>query len=234
MKLNRADWFKIIGVLVIFFAGLIAGYQILKPKKVLPVYNPADLDRRLVAGPLQNKGRNHRILDFKLVNQFGDTITGQDVKGKIIVADFFFTTCPGICKDMAVQKRRLQEVMEDESLFVQLSHSVTPVQDSVPVLFEYGKLQGAKKGRWHLLTGPKPEIYKLARQSYFAVLDEGGNGDESDFIHTENFVLIDPQKRIRGFYDGTSAEDVDRLIEDFELLKEEAQRSVDQSSALML
>lgn len=222
MKLNTADWMKIISVLVIFITGLIISYQILKPKKVLPVYNPADLDRRLVAQPLQNKGRNHRILDFELYNQFGDTITLVNLEGKIVVADFFFTTCPGICKDMAVQKRRLQEVLKDEEMFIQVSHSVTPEQDSVPVMFEYGKLQGAKKGRWELLTGPKPEIYRLARESYFAVLDEGGNGDEADFIHTENFVLVDPQKRIRGFYDGTSEKDVDRLIEDYYVLKKES------------
>ena len=223
MKLNRADWLKIIGVGVIFIIGLSVSYQILKPKRVLPIYNPADLDRRLVATPLQNKGRNHRIIDFSLFNQFGDTISLADLEGKIIVADFFFTTCPGICKDMAVQKRRLQEVMMNEDLFIQVSHSVTPLQDSVPVMFNYGELQGAVKGRWHLLTGPKPEIYKLARESYFAVLDEGGSGDEADFIHTENFVLVDPQKRIRGFYDGTSAADVDRLIEDFYLLKKESE-----------
>ena len=234
MKLNAADWLKIIGVLVVFTVGLIIGYQILKPKKVLPVYNPADLDRRLVAAPLQNKGSNHRILDFSLYNQFGDTITMEDVKGKILVADFFFTTCPGICKDMAVQKRRLQEVMMDEELFMQLSHSVTPVEDSVPVMFDYGKQQGAIRGRWHLLTGPKPEIYRLARESYFAIFDEGGAGDEADFIHTENFVLVDPQKRIRGFYDGTSEQDVDRLIEDYKVLKKEVEQSQLQNSALIL
>ncbi len=221
MKLHPSDWLKIATVLIIFVIGLSISYQILKPRKVLPVYNPAELDRRLVAAPLQNKGRNHRVLDFRLVNQFGDTITQVDIKGKIAVADFFFTTCPGICKDMAVQKRRLQEIMIKEDMFVQLSHSVTPVQDSVPVMLEYGNLHGAKKGRWHLLTGPKREIYKLARESYFAVLDEGGNGDEADFIHTENFVLIDPQRRIRGFYDGTSEKDVDRLIADYKLLKKE-------------
>ena len=208
---------------MIFITGMIISYQILKPKRILPVYNPAELDRRLVVAPLQNKGRNHRIMDFKLVNQFGDTITQEDINGKIMVADFFFTTCPGICKDMAVQKRRLQDELIDEELFVQVSHSVTPLQDSVPVMFEYGKLNGAIKGRWHLLTGSKPDIYMLARASYFAVLDQGGNGDEADFIHTENFVLVDPQKRIRGFYDGTSAEDVDRLIEDYRILKGESE-----------
>jgi len=105
-----------------------------------------------------------------------------------------------------------------------LSHSVTPEMDSVPVIKAYAELQGAIPGKWHILTGDKPQIYNLARRSYFAIFDEGGNGDEADFIHTENFVLVDKQKRIRGFYDGTSAEDVDRLVEDYYILKAEYQK----------
>jgi len=220
MKMRSADWIKIIVVLVVFGSGLTASYYILKPKRTLPIYNPSELDRRLVDESIQRKGRNHRALPFSLVNQYGDTITENKLEGKIYVADFFFTTCPGICKDMAVQKRRLQEVLKDDDQFVLVSHSVTPEIDSVPIMKEYAELQGAIKGKWHLLTGDKPQIYKLARQSYFAVLDEGGNGDEDDFIHTENFVLVDTKKRIRGFYDGTSEEDVNRLIEDIKLLKD--------------
>ncbi len=219
MKMQRADWIKIILVLIVFGSGLTASYYMLKPQRKLPVYNPSELDRRLVDESIQRQGRNHRTLPFALLNQYGDTITEKNLEGKIYVADFFFTTCPGICKDMAVQKRRLQTALKDDDQFVLVSHSVTPEIDSVPVMKEYAELQGAIRGKWHLLTGDKPQIYKLARQSYFAVLDEGGNGDENDFIHTENFILIDPQKRIRGFYDGTSKEDVNRLIEDIELLK---------------
>lgn len=220
MKMQRADWIKIILVLIVFGSGLTASYYMLKPQRKLPVYNPSELDRRLVDESIQRQGRNHRTLPFALLNQYGDIITEKNLEGKIYVADFFFTTCPGICKDMAVQKRRLQTVLKDDDQFVLVSHSVTPEIDSVPVMKEYAELQGAIRGKWHLLTGDKSQIYKLARQSYFAVLDEGGNGDENDFIHTENFILIDPQKRIRGFYDGTSEEDVNRLIEDIELLKE--------------
>lgn len=219
MKLNSSDWLKIGILAVVFFGGIYFAYQIVKPEKTLPVYNPSDLDRRLVADDLQRKGSNHKVLPFKLLNQFGDTITEADVDGKIYVADFFFTVCPDICRDMAVQKRRLQEELQDEKNFAILSHSVTPVYDSVPVLKAYADKQGAIPGKWHILTGDKPQIYKLARESYFAVLDEGGNGDETDFIHTENFVLIDKEKRIRGFYDGTSKEDVNRLIADYYILK---------------
>lgn len=221
MKMTRSDILKVVAVLLIFIGGLTVSYFIVKPKKQLPVYNPSQLDKRLVDENIRNTGRGHRVLPFALLNQYGDTVTEKDLEGKIYVADFFFTTCPGICKDMAVQKRRLQEVFKNDDQFVLVSHSVTPEADSVPVMKAYADLQGAIKGKWQLLTGDKPQIYKLARQSYFAILDEGGKGDEDDFIHTENFVLVDPEKRIRGFYDGTSAEEVDRLIEDIEVLKKE-------------
>lgn len=221
MKISKSDWLKIIALVVIFVGGLIAGYQILKPKRRLPVYNPSDLDKRLVEKDLQRKGRDHHTMPFSLINQHGDTITEDFVEGKIFVADFFFTTCPGICKDMAEQKRRLQQEFKDDDQFALLSHSVTPEIDTVAQLQRYARTQGAIDGKWQLLTGDKPQIYKLARQSYFAVFDEGGKGDESDFIHTENFVLVDPNKRIRGFYDGTSAEAVDQLIADIALLKTE-------------
>lgn len=219
--MSKSDVLKIGVILTIFVGGLTASYFILKPKKQLPVYNPSQLDERLVDPSLQRQGKGHHTLPFKLVNQNGDTITEQTLENKIFVADFFFTTCPGICKDMAVQKRRLQEEFIDDDHFMLVSHSVTPEMDSVPVMHEYAELQGAKAKTWQLLTGDKPQIYKLARQSYFAVIDEGGNGDESDFIHTENFVLVDPNKRIRGFYDGTSEEEVTRLIEDIAILEDE-------------
>lgn len=219
MKVNRSEWIKIVLLAVVFVGGIGLSYQMLKPPRTLPIYNPSDLDRRLVEDSLQRKGRDHKVLPFKLLDQYGDTITPEVTKGKIYVADFFFTTCPGICKDMAVQKRRLQEATKEFDDFIMLSHSVTPEIDSVPVMKAYADLQGAIKGKWYLLTGDKPQIYHLARASYFSVLDEGGNGDENDFIHTENFVLVDKKGRLRGFYDGTSKEDVDRLLEDLSLLR---------------
>ena len=224
VKLTTTDWLRILVLVLVFVGGITGSYFILKPKPRLPIYNPSELDRRLVAEDLRGKGRNHKVLPFALVNQFGDTLRDADMEGKIYVADFFFTVCPDICKDMAVQKRRLQETLKGESDFAILSHSVTPEMDSVPVIKDYADLQGAIPGKWHILTGDKPQIYNLARRSYFAIFDQGGNGDEADFIHTENFVLVDKQKRIRGYYDGTSEEDVDRLIADYAILKKEYAR----------
>tara|TARA_B100001115_G_scaffold171189_1_gene153387 strand:- start:4578 stop:5258 length:681 start_codon:yes stop_codon:yes gene_type:complete len=221
VNLSRTDYMRIGVLILVFVAGIIGSYIILKPKERLPIYNPSELDERLVAKDLQQQGINHKVLPFKLINQYGDSISDADMEGKIYVADFFFTVCPDICKDMAVQKRRLQEALKDEPDFAILSHSVTPEMDSVPVIKAYADLQGAIPGKWHILTGDKPQIYNLARRSYFAIFDSGGNGDEADFIHTENFILVDKQKRIRGYYDGTSAEDVDRLIKDYAILKAE-------------
>lgn len=221
MNIRPADWLKIILLAAIFIGGVTISYIILRPPERLPVFHPRHIDPRLVDEELPVSSKTHRTQAFSLVNQNGDSITEQDVQGKIVIADFFFTTCPGICKDMAAQKRRLQEALAGDDRFVLLSHSVMPKEDSVPVLRAYAELHGALPGKWHLLTGDKRQIYRLARQSYFAILDEGGSGDETDFIHTENFVLVDPQKRIRGFYDGTSAEDVDRLINDYYRLKKE-------------
>ncbi len=220
MKINKYDILKVVLVLLVFGSGLTWAYHILKPQKRLPYYNPSQLDKRLVDESVQGIGRGHKTLNFKLINQDGDSISQEIIENKIFVADFFFTTCPSICKDMAVQKRRLQDTLMHENFMI-LSHSVTPEMDSVPVLKAYADLQGANAEHWQIFTGDKKQIYKLARQSYFAVLDEGGNGDEYDFIHTENFVLVDKNRKIRGFYDGTKEEEVNRLIEDFYILKEE-------------
>jgi len=223
MKINltSTDYLRIGILVLVFVVGITGSYYILKPEERLPIYNPSELDKRLVAEELRQVGINHKVLPFALQNQFGDTLTEADLEGKIYVADFFFTVCPDICKDMAVQKRRLQEALREEKDFAILSHSVTPEMDSVPVIKAYADLQGAIPGTWHILTGDKPQIYNLARRSYFAIFDQGGNGDEADFIHTENFILVDKLKRIRGYYDGTSAEDIDRLIKEYEILKRE-------------
>ncbi len=213
--------YKMFGIVLLVLSVIIISviYSILKPVEVLPVYQPSSVNAEMVDPSIQHQKKYHTIGDFSLTNQNGETITQDNYNDKIYVADFFFTICPDICKDMAVQKRRLQDAMLAENNFVILSHSVTPIMDSVPVMKAYGELQGAIEGRWHLLTGDKKHIYDLARKSYFSIFDGGGKGDETDFIHTENFILVDPDKRIRGYYDGTSAEDVDRLMADFYILK---------------
>lgn len=214
-----------IGLFLLIAAVAIAvGYQLLKPSDELPVYHPNQLDPRLVDPAVKGRKGEHRISDFNLVDQFGGRFAMSDVKGRIIVADFFFTTCATICPKMTTQMERVQEAYRDENRLLLLSHSVTPEMDSVPVLAAYAELHHADPERWRFLTGDRKQIYSLARTSYFAAMDEGDGGPD-DFVHTENFVLVDPQRRIRGFYDGTSPEDVDRLISDIAKLIKEQERS---------
>jgi len=195
-------------------------YFLVRPKERLPVYNPIDVNPRLVDDSVKHISRNHRIAEFELVNQEGRTITKRDFEGKIYVADFFFTRCQTICPIMAINMKDLQEHFRNDPELKFLSHSVTPVMDSVPVLKAYAEKNGAIEGKWEITTGRKKDIYDLARKSYFAVLDEGDGGDQ-DFIHTEQFILVDKAGRIRGFYDGTEKEEMQRLIDDIEILKKE-------------
>ena len=155
-----------------------------------------------------------------MINQNGDTITNNEYEGKIYIADFFFTRCQNICIAMAYNMGELQEYYKNDDDILFLSHSVTPVIDSISVLKEYANNKGVIDGKWNVTTGRKKHIYALARKSYFAVLDEG-NGDENDFIHTEQFILVDKERRIRGYYDGTDKKEMKKLKEDVVLLKEE-------------
>ena len=193
-------------------------YFLVKPKSQLPVYNPVDVNPRLVDDAVKHVSRDHKISDFHLVNQNGDTISQKNFENKIYVADFFFTRCQTICPIMAINMTQLQDYYKEDNSLKFLSHSVTPVIDSVSVLREYADKHEAIDGKWEITTGDKRHIYELARKSYFAVLDEGDGGDQ-DFIHTEQFVLVDKKKQIRGFYDGTDATEMDRIIKDIELLK---------------
>jgi len=195
-------------------------YHLLKVENRLKVYNPIDVNPRLVDESLLHVQKNHTIADFELINQNGKIITNKDYQDKIYIADFFFTRCQTICLAMAFNMSELQEFYKNDTDIMFLSHSVTPVIDSVSVLKEYALKKGVLDGKWNVTTGPKKHIYNLARKSYFAVLDEG-NGDENDFIHTEQFVLVDKQRRIRGYYDGTDTKEMQKLKEDIVLLKEE-------------
>jgi len=208
----------LLGFIGVFVIGVLIAY-FLQQDDTLPIYNPADINPSLVDKSVRDVRNNHRISQFKLVNQLGDTITEKTFEGKIYVADFFFTRCMGICPKMTKQMDRAAEELKDENDVMFLSHSVTPVMDSVPILAAYAELYGANPEQWMLVTGDKKQIYDLARKFYFAVTTEG-EGGEADFIHTENFILIDKEKRIRGFYDGTSKQDVDRLIGDIRILLE--------------
>ena len=195
-------------------------YQLLKVDEKLKIYNPADVNPRLVDFSMKHITKDHTIADFELTNQNGQKITNKNYKDKIYVADFFFTRCQTICINMAYNMGELQNLYKKDADIMFLSHSVTPEIDSVTVLKEYADRKGIIDGKWNITTGAKTHIYELARKSYFAVLDEG-TGDENDFIHTEQFVLVDKEKRIRGYYDGTEKEDMEKLKKDIVLLKEE-------------
>ena len=195
-------------------------YRALKPEKRLPIYQPAMVNFELVDSTLQHKKKYHQIANFKLTNQNGKTISQEDYKEKIYVADFFFTTCPTICPVMTKNMVALQNSFLNDPQVMLLSHSVTPDIDTVAQLKKYALEKGVKDQKWNLVTGDKKEIYQLARKSYLAV-KENGDGGPFDMIHTENFVLVDPDKRIRGFYDGTNLEEIAQLLEDIDVLKKE-------------
>ena len=218
INLKPSEWLKIGVLILVFVVGSTAAYQILQPKPRLPIYNPSDLNPAVVDDDLERVGRGHRIGDFDFVDQWGNKADSSLLQGKIYVADFFFTTCPTICIDMGANFQRIQETYKDEDRFHLVSHTVMPEIDTVEVMHAYGERMGAIKGKWHLLTGEKRELYRMARREYFAVMEQGTSFDEHDFIHTENVILVDEKKRIRGFYDGTSDLDIDRLIGDIQIL----------------
>ena len=198
-------------------------YHLLKVDKKLKVYSPADVNPSLVHESIKHITKDHTIANFELINQNGETITQKNYKDKIYIADFFFTRCTNICIAMAYNMNELQEFYKDDDDIMFLSHSVTPVIDSVAVLKEYAINKGVIDGKWNVTTGSKKHIYELARKSYFAVIEDG-DGGEDDFIHTEQFVLVDKERRIRGYYDGTDKEDMEKLKKDMILLKEEYSR----------
>ena len=198
-------------------------YHLLKVDKKLKVYSPSDVNPSLVHESIKHITKDHTIANFELINQNGETITQKNYKDKIYIADFFFTRCTNICVVMAYNMNELQEYYKNDNDIMFLSHSVTPIMDSVPVLKEYAKNKGVIDGKWNVTTGAKKHIYDLARKSYFAVIEDG-DGGEDDFIHTEQFVLVDKERRIRGYYDGTNKEDMQKLKDDMVLLKEEYER----------
>lgn len=193
-------------------------YSILKPEEKLPVYQPNMVNAELVDTTVQYVRKYHKIADFELINQNGDTITKGFYKNKIYIADFFFTTCLSICPIMTGHMLEIQEKIKDDPEVLLLSHTVFPVADSVPVLKDYALEKGVIDEKWNLVTGDKKQIYELARKSYLASKTDG-DGGPYDMIHTENFVLIDKDFQIRGFYDGTSPKAVSEVLRDIKILK---------------
>tara|TARA_R110000751_G_scaffold75076_3_gene151461 strand:- start:373 stop:1050 length:678 start_codon:yes stop_codon:yes gene_type:complete len=212
--------FKFLGLVLLIVSAVIISlfYNALQPKEILPVYQPAMVNFELVDSTLQHVKKYHTIADFALTNQNGKLVTQKDYENKIYIADFFFTTCPTICPIMTKNMAGIQDkILNDEDVML-LSHSVTPDIDSVTQLKKYALEKGVKDRKWNLVTGDKQQIYELARKSYMAVKTDG-DGGPYDMIHTENFILVDKERRIRGFYDGTDSEEMKKLLSDLEILK---------------
>jgi protein SCO1/2 len=187
----------------------------------LPYYSEASFTPKWITPGDAQLDDFHRIPPFQLINQDGEIITDETFAGKIYITDFFFTSCPGICPEMTESMAVLQEEFLDDEAILLLSHSVTPTIDSVSVLKAYADLKGIQSEKWHLATGDKAEIYSLGRQSYFVEEDLGLEKTDDEFLHTENFVLIDHQGHIRGIYNGLKTASIQTLIADVKTLKKE-------------
>jgi protein SCO1/2 len=208
---------------VFFIVGVTISYQYLKPseKKKLPVINPIDISEEMVDPELLRVGYGHKIGDFSFLDQNGNTVTQNDVKGKVFVAEYFFTTCQTICPVMNKQMQRVHELYRENDKVNILSFTVNPEIDTVEQMKRYAEEHKADGKKWHFLTGEKDKLYELARKSFFVLkpAESQNLGDVgSDFIHTNNFVLVDQKMRIRGYYDGTNKKEVDRLIKDIDIL----------------
>nr|WP_298003283.1 SCO family protein [uncultured Flavobacterium sp.] len=220
--------FITLGVLSVIILSLF--YNALKPKKQLPIYTPAMVNPELVDSLVQHENNKlkHTITDFSFKNQNNEIITQNHYEDVIYVADFFFTTCPTICPIMTDNMVWLQEQIKDMPDVKLLSFSVTPDIDTPEVLRAYADEKGVIDSKWNLLTGDKKEIYYLARQSFLAVKTTTV-GELYDMVHTENFILVDKNKRIRGFYDGTNLDEekdddtqtVMQLLKDIKWLREQ-------------
>ena len=215
------SFLKRYGLLIVFFivfsvVAISSFNYVQTQEKKLPIYSPSMVSDELVEEEVRYVKKYHRISDFSLLNQNGNNVTQEDYKNKIYVADFFFTTCPDICPIMTGNMLYLQENLKDTNVML-ASFSVTPKIDTVEVLKEYSTLKGVDDSKWNLMTGDKKQIYDLARKSYL-VAKAIPDGKNHGMIHTENFVLVDRDKRIRGYYDGTNIEDMDKLLDDIQIL----------------
>ena len=222
---------RVLIVFIIFLTG--AGIIIYlnldwQNNRKLPVFQPNDINPELVDSLLHGRGRginggDHCISNFELTDQLNQKISKKLLYNKIVVANFFFVSCPSICPKMTQNLLTIhRQYIEDSSLLI-LSHTVWPEVDQVPLLFSYAEKYDVNHNSWRFLTGKKEELCRLARQDYLAAPDINDpnfqHGSNADFIHTENIILLDKKQRIRGYYNGTDSLEMDRLLEDIEILK---------------
>lgn len=190
--------------------------------EVLPYYNTPNFTPIFdVSKNDLNKIVPHVLADFSFLNQNGSVITNKTVEGKIHVANFFFTSCGSICPKMTDNMQTISDSFSKDNSVLLLSYSVTPWIDNISVLKKYALNNNITNPNWNLLTGDKSKIYKLARESYFAEESIGFSKDKSEFLHTEHFILVDKNKRIRGIYNGTLKLEIKQLIADIRTLQNE-------------
>lgn len=195
-----------------------------KPKTgTLPYYNSADLTPHWYAQAQLDTVPKHDIGRFDFTDQSGEHVSEESVKGKIYVANFFFTICPSICPTMTQNLLAVQKSFKDDKEILLLSHSVMPATDSISQLRKYAERWKINQEQWHLLTGDKAQIYQLARQAYFAEKEMGLQKDSNEFLHTENAFLIDKNGYIRGVYNATLPLDIENMINDIKVLKMEGE-----------
>lgn len=186
----------------------------------LPYFNTPDFEAHFISEEARiNLEITHKIHDFAFQNQYGKLVSDSVIDGKIHVANFVFTSCGSICPTMTNHMKLVNDTFGNDSSVVMLSYSVTPWIDDVPTLKSYTERNNINSSNWHFLTGKKSDIYSLARQSYFAEEDLGFTRDSTEFLHTEHFILVDRDKRIRGIYNGTLELDIRQLIRDIKQLK---------------
>jgi protein SCO1/2 len=219
--MKKVHWFLYVAISVLLAAcGQPAG-TVSKVANDLPFYSTPDFTPQWIDQTSGDYSKIHVIRDFNFINQYGEAVSNETFKGKIYVADFFFTSCPGICKRLTASLLLVQKAFAQDSNVLLISHSVTPETDDVKTLFRYAVATGVMRNKWQLVTGDHDKIYSIARDSYFADEDLGLKKSTKDFLHTENVLLIDKHKRIRGVYKGTSLKDIDNLIADIKMLEAE-------------
>ncbi len=202
----------------LLLAGCSAYNQKAEHTKELPFYEEASFTPVWFQGEEVIPEDFHRIPEFNLTNQSGETITRDEVEGKIYVVDFFFASCSGICPKLTTNMGIVQHEFADNDQVLLLSHSVTPTLDTVRQLRAFANTMGVIDGKWHLLTGDRNQIYDLGKNYYFAEENLGLETSEATFIHTENFLLIDQNGYIRGVYNGLNTTSVQQLIKDIKTL----------------
>ena len=207
-------------VLGILGIGAYQAFQNPKPARILDTFGNQQIDTVDASGKPTVLTRIHTIPDFNFVDQEGNVVDQNTTEGKTYVADFFFTTCESICPVMSKELMKLSKVLKEDTNVVFISHTVDPETDSVPQLKTYALAHQADPKQWHFVTGSKKHLYEMARIGYFVTATEGDGGVD-DFVHTQNFVLVDKYRQIRGYYDGTDSLEMGKLLKDIDLLKAE-------------